>query len=139
MQDFTNRFPAHQPGKVHKTMKAKPEQPHVVIVGAGFGGLRAARALSGAPARVTLVDQPNYLLFQPRLYQVSTAGMSADEIAYPVRAILRRQKNASFRLARVRAVDLDAKRLETNAGTISYDYLILAIGGGSKFFWGEKR
>jgi len=119
-------------------MKAKPEQPHVVIVGAGFGGLRAARALSGAPARVTLIDQHNYHLFQPLLYQVSTAGMSADEIAYPVRAILRRQKNASFRLARVRAVDLDAKRLETNAGTISYDYLILAIGGVTNFFGMES-
>ncbi|NPV74842.1 MAG: NAD(P)/FAD-dependent oxidoreductase [Anaerolineae bacterium] len=119
-------------------MKAKPEQPHVVIVGAGFGGLRAARALSGAPTRVTLIDQHNYHLFQPLLYQVSTAGMSADEIAYPVRAILRRQKNASFRLARVRAVDLAAKRLETSAGMISYDYLILAVGSVTNFFGMES-
>ena len=115
-------------------MQAKPEQPHVVIVGAGFGGLRAVQALSGAPLHVTILDQHNYHLFQPLLYQISTAGVSADEIAYPVRAIIRRQKNASFRLAKIKAVDLTTRQLETSDGAISYDYLILAVGGVTNFF-----
>jgi len=85
--------------------------PHVVILGAGFGGLRAARALAKQPVRVTLVDRNNYHLFQPLLYQVATAGISPDEIAYPVRAILRRQKNLEFRMAEAQRVDLAAKTL----------------------------
>ncbi len=91
------------------------ERPHVVIVGAGFGGLRAARTLARAPVRVTVVDRRNYHLFQPLLYQVATAGLEPEAIAHPVRAILRRQKNASFRLADVQAVDFEARRLATSA------------------------
>ena len=108
--------------------------PHVVIVGAGFGGLRAARALSHAPVRVTLVDKNNYHLFQPLLYQVATAGISPDEIAHPVRGILRGQKNLEFILAEVKQVDLPGKKLQTSAGEITFDALILAAGGVTQFF-----
>ena len=106
----------------------------MVIIGAGFGGLRAARALRGGPVRVTVVDRHNYHLFQPLLYQVATAGLGPEDIAHPVRAILRRQRNASFRLAEVEAVDLEAKRLETTMGPIPYDFLVLAVGGATNFF-----
>ncbi|MEN8181389.1 MAG: NAD(P)/FAD-dependent oxidoreductase [Myxococcota bacterium] len=108
--------------------------PRVVIVGAGFGGLRAARALRRAAVRVTLVDRHNYHLFQPLLYQVATAGLSPEDIAYPVRAILRRQRNAAFRLAEVADVDFEARRLHTSSGAIDYERLILAMGGSTHFF-----
>jgi NADH:ubiquinone reductase (H+-translocating) len=108
--------------------------PHVVIIGAGFGGLRAARSLKGQPVRVTIVDSNNYHLFQPLLYQVATAGLSSDEIARPVRAILRGQANADFLLAEVQRIDLANRTLATSAGPLSYDYLIVAAGGANNFF-----
>jgi NADH dehydrogenase len=106
----------------------------VVIVGAGFGGLRAARALRRAPVQVVLVDRHNYHLFQPLLYQVATAGLEPEQIARPVRAVLRGQRNFEFRLAEVTAVGLESRRVETSAGPIPYDYLILAIGGVTNFY-----
>jgi NADH dehydrogenase len=108
--------------------------PHVVILGAGFGGLRAARALRRAPVRVTVVDRRNYHLFQPLLYQVATAGLSPEDIAHPVRAILRRQKNVEFRLAEVTGFDVPGRQLHTSTGPLRYDWLILAPGGASNFF-----
>jgi NADH dehydrogenase len=108
--------------------------PHVVIIGAGFGGLHAAKALAKALVRITLLDQHNYHLFQPLLYQVATAGISADEIAYPVRSILRRQKNFEFRLAQVQSIDPHAKQVHTASGPIPYDYLIVAAGGVTQTF-----
>ncbi len=110
------------------------QTPHVVIVGAGFGGLRAAQALAKAAVRVTLLDRNNYHLFQPLLYQVATAGLSPDEIAQPVRAILGRQANLEFRIASVRGADLDARVLDTDRGPLAYDYLILAAGGATHTF-----
>jgi NADH dehydrogenase len=106
----------------------------VVVVGAGFGGLRAARALRRAPVQVVLVDRNNYHLFQPLLYQVATAGLEPEEIAKPARAILRGQKNFDFRMVDVTRVDFAAKRLETSAGPMSYDFLVLAPGGQTNFF-----
>ena len=108
--------------------------PRVVIVGAGFGGLRAARALRKLPVEIILLDRRNYHLFQPLLYQVATAGLSPGEIAHPVRGILRQLKNLTFRLAEVQGVDLAHKQLSTSTGVIDYDHLILAVGGETNFF-----
>ncbi len=106
----------------------------VVVVGAGFGGLRAVRALRRAPVEVVLVDRHNYHLFQPLLYQVATAGLEPEQIARPVRAILRGQHNADFRLVEVTGLDLAQRQLATDAGPLPYDYLVLAVGGETNFF-----
>jgi len=115
-------------------VKADKMIPTVVIVGAGFGGLRVARALRRAPVQVVLVDRNNYHLFQPLLYQVATAGLEPEEIAKPARAVLRGQKNFDFRMIEVTRVDFAAKRLDTTAGPIAYDFLVLAPGGETNFF-----
>jgi len=114
--------------------RAATGRPTVVIVGAGFGGLRAVRALRKAPVDVVLVDRHNYHLFQPLLYQVATAGLEPEEIARPVRAILRRQSNAEFRMTEVTGLDVGGKRIVTTDGPIAYDYLILALGGQTNYF-----
>jgi len=115
-------------------MTVSNKRPHVLVVGAGFGGLRAVKALANAPVDVTVVDRNNYHLFQPLLYQVATAGISPEDIAYPMRAILRHQDNASFRWADVKAVDLNQRRLQTSQGELAYDYLVLAVGGETNTF-----
>jgi NADH dehydrogenase len=107
--------------------EALPE-PHVVIVGGGFGGLYAAFALQRRAARVTLVDRHNYHLFQPLLYQVATAGLSPGDIAQPIRNILRRSPNIAVVLAEATAVDARARRVVLADGVLAYDYLILAAG-----------
>lgn len=109
-------------------------RPTVVIVGAGFGGLRAARALRKTPVDIVLLDRHNYHLFQPLLYQVATAGLEPEEIARPVRAILRRQTNLDFRMVEVTGLDAQGKRLMSDSGPVAYDYLILAVGGQTNFF-----
>jgi len=109
-------------------------RPRVVVLGAGFGGLAAARALGDVPVDVVLVDQHNYHLFQPLLYQVATALLDPSEIAYPVRAAVRRRRNVSFRLARVTGVDLEARRLDTTAGDLDYDHLVVAAGAVNNYF-----
>ena len=108
--------------------------PTVVIVGGGFGGLNAARALRRAPVHVLMLDHNNYHLFQPLLYQVATAGLEPEEIARPVRAILRRQRNFDFRLVEVSGVDFAQRRLDTSAGPVAYDFLILSHGSETNFF-----
>jgi len=113
-------------------------RPTVVIVGAGFGGLRAARALKRAPVDVVLVDRHNYPLFQPLLYQVATAGLEPESIARPVRAILRRQPHFEFRMAEMTELDLAGKRVLTTGGPILYDSLILALGGETNYFGLER-
>ena len=89
------------------------EKPHVVIVGAGFGGLEAAKKLACEDVRVTVIDRTNYHLFQPLLYQVATAALSPADIAAPVRAILSKCKNVEVILAEVESVDVDAKKIKT--------------------------
>jgi len=109
--------------------------PHVVIVGGGFGGLHAARALARAAVRVTLVDRHNYHLFQPLLYQVATAGLSPGDIASPIRWILRRQRNLQVLLGSVEGVDPARKALKLDHGEdIAYDFLILAAGSAHSYF-----
>jgi NADH dehydrogenase len=108
--------------------------PTVVIIGAGFGGLRAARALRRAPVQVVLIDQHNYHLFQPLLYQVATAGLEPEEIAKPVRAILRGQRNLEFRMVCVTGIDLLERRVRTDDHPIPYDFLIVAAGAQTNFF-----
>ncbi len=108
--------------------------PHVVIVGGGFGGLTAAKALRRKSVRVTVVDRQNHHLFQMLLYQVATAGLSPGDIASPIRWILRRQANARVLLADAQRVDVAAKALITDVGPMPFDYLILAPGVTHSYF-----
>ena len=109
--------------------------PRIVIVGGGFGGLYAARALKNAPARVWLIDRRNHHLFQPLLYQVATAALSPAEIAAPIRQVLRTHENTEVFLAEVSDVRLDERRVEVADGrTAEYDYLILAAGAVDQYF-----
>jgi len=108
--------------------------PRVVVVGAGFGGLRVARGLAGVEADVLVVDRHNYHCFQPLLYQVATAGLEPEEIAQPVRQILRGIPNVRFRMASVENIDLEKRQITTDDGPISYDYLVLASGSTTHFF-----
>jgi NADH dehydrogenase len=109
-------------------------RPRAVIVGAGFGGLWAARSLVHSPVEVLLIDRHNYHCFLPLLYQVAAAELEPEEIAYPVRSILWKLPNVRFVLADVKTVDLSQRVLETDGPAISYDFLILATGSVSHFF-----
>src|SRR6202047_4551176 len=104
--------------------------PRVVIVGAGFGGLVAARTLARDPVRITLIDRQNFHTFQPLLYQVATAGLSPGEIAAPIRSILRSHKNIEVLMAEVTGFDLDDRTVKTSDTDLPYDYLIVAAGAG---------
>ncbi len=114
--------------------KNPPSPPHIVILGGGFAGLYAARALKKAPVRVTLVDRENYHLFQPLLYQVATAGLNPSDIARPLRTILRRQKNVTVLMADARDIQTDKQCLILANGSLSYDYLIVATGATHSYF-----
>ena len=107
--------------------------PHVVIIGGGFGGLWAAKALKHAPVRVTLVDRHNHHVFQPLLYQVATAALSPGDIASPIRWILRRQRNTRVLLAEAQNIDTAARRVDLDHGaSLDYDYLIVAAGSSTR-------
>ena len=109
-------------------------EPQIVIVGAGFGGLRAAQRLRHAKARVTVLDRRNHHLFQPLLYQVATAGLNPSDIAAPIRRILRRQANTTVLLAEVTGIDLAARQVKLAEGELAYDFLILAAGATDNYF-----
>ncbi|HZR04654.1 MAG TPA: NAD(P)/FAD-dependent oxidoreductase [Candidatus Udaeobacter sp.] len=111
-----------------------PKKSHVIIIGAGFGGLQAAKKLARKNVRVTLIDRTNYHLFQPLLYQVATAALSPADIAAPVRAVLSKFNNIEVILAEVRSVDVDAKKVKTVDREFDYDYLILATGARHSYF-----
>lgn len=112
--------------------------PHIVILGAGFGGLSAAKRLKNAPVQITLIDRQNYHLFQPLLYRVAIAGLIPAQVAYPVRTIFRNQKNLAFQMGEVTEVDFEARYIKMNGSVIAYDYLILAAGGQTNFFGMES-
>ena len=109
--------------------------PHVLILGGGFAGLYAARALRRAPVRVTLIDRRNHHLFQPMLYQVATAALNPSDIAAPIRSVLRNQANAEVLLAEVSTIDVPTRRVTlTDGSEIAYDYLIIATGAHHSYF-----
>jgi NADH dehydrogenase len=108
--------------------------PRVVIVGGGFGGLSAAKALARAPFEITLIDRNNHHLFQPLLYQVATAALSPADIAWPIRAILRNQRNVKVMLADVSGVDTARKEVIADGRRVAYDYLVVATGARHAYF-----
>jgi NADH:ubiquinone reductase (H+-translocating) len=109
-------------------------RPQVVIVGAGFGGLEAAKTLARAPVDVVVIDQQNHHCFQPLLYQVATAALSPADVAWPIRSMLRRQQNARVLMARVTGVDTDARRVHTDSISVDYDFLVIATGATHSYF-----
>ena len=118
-------------GAVHKLPVTLPR---VVIVGAGFGGLRAARALHNSPVQVTVIDRQNHHLFQPLLYWVATAGLSPADICSPIRSILRNQKNVEVFMDEVTGVDIQEQRVLMGGRSVPYDYLVLATGAHDNYF-----
>ena len=114
------------------------QEPRVVIIGGGFGGLNAARALNKAPVQVTLIDRRNHHLFQPLLYQVATAALNPADIAMPIRRILRYQKNAEVLLAEAKSIDPATKTIMLDDEPMSYDYLIVATGARHSYFGHEE-
>ena len=117
---------------------ASSDRPRVVIVGGGFGGLYAARGLAGAPVDVSVIDKHNYHLFRPLLYQVATGLLSADEVAAPIRSILRKHKNVEVLMAEVVGIDLANRMVVTREEKIRYDFLILATGVHYNYFGNDK-
>ena len=117
------------------------QRPKVVIVGAGFGGLQAAKALSRVAVDVTVIDRQNHHCFQPLLYQVATAALSPAEMAWPIRHILRKQENATVLMAEVRSIDTGERAVHTDSINVPYDYLVLATGATHSYFghdeWAE--
>lgn len=110
------------------------KKPKILIIGAGFGGLKLVKALHKKPVDVLLIDRNNYHNFQPLMYQVATGGLEPGSIAYPIRRIFRKYKNVSFRMADVQVVDIPKNRVSTSIGQIDFDYLVIASGSENSFF-----
>ena len=113
-------------------------RPRVIIIGGGFAGLNAAKGLKKAPVDVLLVDKNNYHLFQPLLYQVATAELEPAAIAFPIRAILRKQQNVTVALTEIQSIDLERNLLRLPRGEISYDYLIIASGVRQTYYGNDQ-
>ena len=127
------------------SVEAKPinrKNPHIVVLGGGFGGLNLAKSLRNANAQVTMIDRQNHHLFQPLLYQVATTTLSSVEIAKPLRSILSDQENICVQLGKVEAIDLKTRTVILSDRTVTYDYLIIALGGVTSYFghpeWAEN-
>jgi NADH dehydrogenase len=114
------------------------EFPRVIIIGGGFAGISFAKELFDKNVQLVMLDKRNYHTFQPLLYQVSTSGLEPDSIAYPLRKLLNKSKNAIFRLTEVEHINPDKKEVITNIGSLSYDYLVIATGSKTNFF-GNKN
>ena len=114
------------------------KKPRIVIVGAGFGGVKLAKLFAKDDVDVTLVDRHNYHLFQPLLYQLSTSELDENEIAYPIRAFFRNTKNVRFFMAHAEDFDAENRVLITDQGEVPYDYLVLAAGAMTNFFGMEN-
>jgi NADH dehydrogenase len=108
--------------------------PHIVVIGGGFAGLRFVKHFPADLARITVVDRQNHHLFQPLLYQVATAGLSAVDIGQPIRAIFAERPNFSVVMAEVEGIDLAGKHVRHSRGELGYDYLVLAAGGVTSYF-----
>ncbi len=108
--------------------------PRIVVIGCGFGGLHLVKKLNKKPYQVVMIDKHNYHTFQPLLYQVATAGLEPDSIAYPIRHIFRGQKDFYFRMAKAESIDADNNILKTSIGDIDYDHLIIATGSSTNYF-----
>ena len=113
---------------------SETKEPHIVVLGAGFGGLTFCQSFRAPAARVTVIDRTNYHLFQPLLYQVATAGLSAPEIAQPIRSILSGRKDITVLLEKVVDLNLAEKKVVLETATLQYDYLVLALGGRTSYF-----
>ena len=123
------------PGKVRASQQETTGiLPRVVIVGAGFGGLQAARTLRNVPVQLTVIDRSNHHVFQPLLYQVATAALSPADIAVPIRSILRKQRQTSVILAQVTNVDTQGQRVLMHERSVPYDYLVVATGARQSYF-----
>lgn len=112
--------------------------PRVVIIGCGFGGLTLAKQLKNKPFQVVLLDKHNYHTFQPLLYQVATAGLEPDSIAYPIRKIFKNQENFFFRMCTANGIDSAQKTVETSLGSLHFDYLVIATGSDTNYFGNKK-
>ena len=127
--------------EIEREYSMSDERAKVVIIGAGFGGIEATKALRCAPVEVTVIDRQNHDCFQPLLYQVATAALSPADVAWPIRHILRKQKNATVLLAEVRSIDTITRRVQIDSVSIPYDYLVLATGAIHSYFghdeWAE--
>ena len=142
MVDLRENAPkAVQSGEIRAALRdyAEPgdaprERPRVVILGAGFGGLAAARALAATPVELTVIDRHNYHLFQPLLYQVATAGLSPTDIAWPIRAILRRQSNVEVLLGTATGIDKEGRAVLIGDRRVPYDYLVVSTGARHAYF-----
>src|SRR5947209_7300082 len=128
------RITSRTTGAVPRGTSMPQERQRVVIVGAGFGGLEAAKALRAAAADVTVIDQQNHHFFQPLLYQVATAALSPADVAWPIRRILRRQRNATVLMAEVRGIDTGQRLVHTDQISVPYDFLVLATGATHSYF-----
>src|SRR5438552_12580147 len=122
------------PGAISSAQRSKAMPSKVVIVGTGFGGLWAAKTPANAPVEVVVIDQQNYHLFQPLLYQVATAGLSPADIAIPIRTIFRDQFNAKVMLATVTGVNTERREVLADGLSIPYDYLVISTGATHSYF-----